>query len=67
MSDDNQTITIELDDARDVMYSELNDLLGEQVVDAEIESQLIDVVTEMYDNREQLKQQLEQQRQQQRQ
>ena len=63
MSDDNQTISVELDGARDVMYSELNDLLGEQIVDAEIESQLIDVVTEMYDNREQLKQQLEQQRQ----
>jgi hypothetical protein len=49
-------ITIELDDAREVMYDELAEMFNSDEINKTLEEQLVKHLTQMYDNREQLKQ-----------
>lgn len=58
-------VTIDLDDAREVMYDELCDSIGEGRVRELLADTATDVVTEAYDNREQLQRQVEAQQAQQ--
>ena len=60
MSDDNQTITVELDDARTVMYNELVREFGEGIVKKQCDKHITDVITELYDNIDELKQRQQQ-------
>jgi len=55
------TIEIELDEARDVMYDDLTEMLGERAVEAELQSVARDRLTQLYDNREQIQQELQSQ------
>lgn len=54
-------IEIDLDEeGRTAMYEQLCDEFGEEVVEQTLEDQLIQHITQMFDNREQLKAQMEQ-------
>jgi len=55
------TIEIELDEARDVMYDDLTEMLGERAVEEELQSVARDRLTQLYDNREQIQQELQSQ------
>jgi len=44
----------EFDTARAVMYEELAEQFGENALDEELESAVVEYLTELYDNREQL-------------
>lgn len=47
-------ITIEFDDAREVMYSELAERVGEEQVEALLEETVRGALTDLYDRREQI-------------
>ena len=47
-------ITVELDDARELMYDELAEMFSAKEVNTTLEEQLVQHLTRMYDNREQL-------------
>jgi hypothetical protein len=51
-------VTIEIDDAREVMYDELIDLLGKDAADALLSKQLTEALSAAYDRRESLAQQV---------
>jgi hypothetical protein len=57
-----KTIEIEIDDAREVMYDELVELLGEKQTDALLGNALTESLTDAYDQRAQLAQQIAQRR-----
>jgi BioD-like phosphotransacetylase family protein len=55
-------LTIELDldeEGRTAMYEQLCDDFSEEMVEQTMEDQLIQHITQMFDNREQLKQQMQ--------
>jgi|APHM01.1.fsa_nt_gi hypothetical protein len=54
-------ITIEFDDAREIMYEDLIEMFNEQTVNGMLEEQVIQQLTKIYDNREELKKQAKQQ------
>jgi len=57
-------ITVELEEyAREEMYQELLELFSEREIHKPLEEQVVAQITEMYDNKEQMKQQAEQNRQ----
>lgn len=47
-------LTIELDDARELMYEVLSDELDEDALETTVQKVVQDKVTELYDNREHL-------------
>ena len=49
-------ITVELDDAREVMFDELVEMFSEEDVEETLSEQMTKHLTQMYDNREQLQQ-----------
>jgi hypothetical protein len=52
-----KTIKIHLDDAREVMYDELVKEFGEGMVKRQCDQHVADVITELYDNIDELKSQ----------
>lgn len=55
------SITVDLDEeGRTAMYEQLCDEFGEELVDSTMEDQLVQHITQMFDNREQLKEQMRQ-------
>lgn len=50
-------ITIELDDAREVMYDELADEFNEAAIEEDLEAAVRQRLTDLYDNRDQIVQQ----------
>ena len=54
-------ITIELDDAREVMYDELTELFTEEAIEETLKDQSVQHLTQMYDNRDELQEKMEQQ------
>jgi len=52
-----KTIKIHLDDAREVMYDELVKEFGEGMVKKQCDQHIADVITELYDNIDELKSQ----------
>jgi hypothetical protein len=55
-----EKIEIHLDDARKVMYDELVEEFGEGMVRKECDQHIADVITELYDNIDELKQRQQQ-------
>jgi hypothetical protein len=53
---DTESVEVNLDDARAVMYDKIVEMLGEKAVKAELENQMAAVVTDLYDRRDQLQQ-----------
>ena len=51
-----KTIEIEIDEARKLMYNQLVDEFGEEVVRGQCEQHIADVLTELYDRKEEIKQ-----------
>jgi len=51
-----KTIEIEIDEARKLMYNQLADEFGEEVVHEQCEQHIADVLTELYDRKEEIKQ-----------
>jgi len=51
-----KTIKIHLDNAREVMYNELVKEFGEGMVKKQCDQHIADVITELYDNIDELKQ-----------
>jgi len=51
-----KTIKIHLDNAREVMYDELVEEFGEGMVKKQCDQHIADVITELYDNIDELKQ-----------
>jgi hypothetical protein len=47
-------ITVALDDARVVMYDELVEMAGEQLIQETIQRDLAAILTELYDNRHEI-------------
>lgn len=56
-----ETIEIDLDDARELMLEQLRDELDAETVDKTLKRAVVSEVTNLYDNREQIKAQQEQQ------
>jgi len=47
-------LTIELDSAREVMYDDLADKLGDANVTGDLEDTVVQRLTQLYDNREEI-------------
>jgi hypothetical protein len=54
---DTESVEVNLDDARAVMYDKIVEMLGEKAVKAELENQMAAVDTDLHDRRDQLQQQ----------
>jgi hypothetical protein len=54
------TIEIHLDDAREVMYEELVEEFGKGMIHAECDQHIAKVLTDLYDNIDELKQRQQQ-------
>lgn len=50
-----EEISIDFDSARSIMYEELVEEFGEEVIDNTLEKSLIDTLTQLYDNREKMR------------
>jgi translation initiation factor IF-1 len=53
---DTESVEVNLDDARAVMYDKIVEMLGGKAVKAQLENQMAAVVTHLYDRRDQLQQ-----------
>jgi hypothetical protein len=54
---DTESVEVNLDDARAVMYDKIVEMLGGKAVKAQLENQMAAVVTDLYDRGDQLQQQ----------
>ena len=54
MDSGTQTIEIELDSPRSLMHEELVELFGEDLVQEELDARVQTILTELYDNRDEL-------------
>jgi hypothetical protein len=52
-----ESVEVNLDDARAVIYEKIVEMLGEKAVKAELENQMAAVDTDLHDRRDQLQQQ----------
>jgi len=52
-----ESVEVNLDDARAVIYKKIVEMLGEKAVKAELENQMAAVDTDLHDRRDQLQQQ----------
>jgi len=52
-----KTIEIHLDDARELMYEELVETFGKRVIQDECEQHIASLLTELYDNQDELQEQ----------